>query len=608
MSRSQSLSDFTVTPRVFYLSFLSIVVGCAGALMAVLLTKMIGFFTNLFMHHRLSFAFVEAYPNQLGWWIIVVPVVGGLLIGLMARYGSDKIRGHGIPEAMEAILIGKSVVSPKVAVLKPVSAAISIGSGGPFGAEGPIIMTGGSVGSVIGQFLRLTASERKIMLLSGAAAGMCAIFNAPIASVLFVVELLAFEMRPRSVMPIALASGTAAFIRMSFMGTGAIFPSDAAPMMNAAGMAVAILFGVLGPAVAFILTKSIYKSEDLFAKLPLHWMYWPAIGGLAIGIGGFIVPQALGVGYDTIQGLAVGQVALSLALKILIVKTVIWVIALGSGTSGGILAPVLIIGGTLGEILGISFHAPEPAVWSILGMAAVFAGVTRSPFTAVLFLLELTHDVAMILPLTIACMVASGLSAFVLPRSILTEKIARRNRLVTRDYSIDPLALHTLAELNLERPVVVAEEETVADVIHKLAKNEKHVSPEGYPVVSAAGRLTGYITQAELWKRVGSEQDGTIGDYCIRRVNAISLRRTASEALALLLANNGETVVVVDEHGCPQGIASASMLLRIRERMAADENIRERYLSMPRLLQSIRWQGAAARSESRKAGGRFERI
>ncbi|WP_218154789.1 chloride channel protein [Paenibacillus sp. UNC496MF] len=579
-----------------YLSFLAVIVGGAGALTAVALTEMIGLFTNLFIYHRVSFQFVKAYPNQLGWGIIVVPVIGGLLIGLMARFGSDKIRGHGIPEAMEAILIGKSVIAPKVAVLKPVSAAISIGSGGPFGAEGPIIMTGGSIGSVMGQFLYLSAAERKILLLAGAAAGMCATFNAPIASVLFVTELLAFEMRPRSVMPIALASGSADFIRIGILGGGAIFPSAAQPLLNAQGMAVGLLFGIVGPAIAYLLTKLIYKSEDWFAKLPLHWMYWPAIGGLAVGLGGFVVPQVLGVGYDTIQGLAIGHVALALALKILIVKTIVWVVALGSGTSGGILAPVLIIGGTLGEAMGILFHAPDPAVWSILGMAAVFAGVTRSPFTAILFLLELTHDMQMLLPLTIACMLAYGVSALALSRSILTEKIARRNRLITRDYSIDPLALYTLAELALEPPVLVSEKMTFSELIRRQAGEA--APADGFLVVSAEDRLIGYIKQAELWKWVysGRAPYARLGNHCAGSLTTIASRQTASEALTMLLAVPEQLLAVVDEEHRPKGIVTASMLLGIRDRTADEEYIRERYLTLSWMRRLVGWRKLAIHS------------
>ena len=291
---SQSkLADFRIGPRSVYIAVLAAIVGSAGACIAVVLQRMIGFFTNLFYYHKLSLAFVAPYPNALGLGAVIVPVIGGLLIGLMARYGSDKIRGHGIPEAMEAILIGKSVISPKVAVLKPISAAISIGSGGPFGSEGPIIMSGGALGSVIGQFLHLTASERKVLLLSGAAAGMSATFNAPIASIFFAMELLAFEMRPRSVIPIALASAISAVIRQYWMGSEPVFPSSAVPASHAGILAVALAFGLLGAGLAFILTKAIYGTEEWFEKLPIHWMWWPALGGVVIGLGGLVVPRVL---------------------------------------------------------------------------------------------------------------------------------------------------------------------------------------------------------------------------------------------------------------------------------------------------------------------------
>jgi H+/Cl- antiporter ClcA len=445
--RDNHIADFIIQPRTLWISFLAIIVGAVGAVIALLLTKLIGFFTNLFFYQRLSFEFVPAYPNHLGAVVIFVPVIGGLMIGLMARFGSDKIRGHGIPEAMESILIGKSIVQPKVAFLKPISAAISIGSGGPFGAEGPIIMTGSAFGSIFAQFFHVTASERKILLLSGAAAGMCATFNAPLASILFVIELLAFEMRLRCVVPVSLASGIAAFIRISFFGTGPMFPSLAKPLSNGKELLIAMAFGVIGAILAYILTKMIYGVEDLFEKLPFHWMWFPAIGAIAIGIGGYFVPQALGVGYDSIRNLVTGHFVLTTAISFLLVKTFIWVIALGSGTSGGILAPLLIIGGTSGDILASVFHANDPAVWAILGMAATFGGVTRSPFTTVVFIFELTHNIEMLLPSIITCAVAAGISAIILPRSILTEKIARRGRHINRDYMVDPIEMQSVSTI-----------------------------------------------------------------------------------------------------------------------------------------------------------------
>src|SRR5690606_12779373 len=239
----------------------------------------------------------------------LVPVVGGLIIGLMARFGSDRIRGHGIPEAIESILIHGSRVQPKVAVLKPVSSAISIGSGGPFGAEGPIIMTGGAIGSVIAQFFHLTSAERKTLLVSGAAAGMSATFAAPVASALLAVELLLFEWKPRSFVPVALAAATAAGVRQFVIGPGPLFPVPVHPAtVGAQALLGCVLAGILAGGLSALLTSAVYAAEDGFARLPIHWMWWPALGGAVVGLGGLLFPQALGVGYETIGALLQGEV------------------------------------------------------------------------------------------------------------------------------------------------------------------------------------------------------------------------------------------------------------------------------------------------------------
>lgn len=495
--------DFRVSRRTITLCLLAVIVGVLCGFIAVALIKLIGLFTNLFFYHRLSFAFVPDFPNHLGVGVIAVPIIGGLLIGWMARYGSDKIRGHGIPEAMEAVLIGKSRIAPRVALLKPISSAISIGSGGPFGAEGPIIMTGGAVASIFGQYLHLTASERKILLVAGAAGGMAATFAAPVASVLFAVELLAFEMRPRSLVPIAIACAVATVVRSATIGPGPMFPSSASPVLSATGLGIAVVFGLGGGVLAFVLTKAIYAVEDAFHKLPIHWMWWPAIGGLIVGIGGLIVPQALGVGYVTIGALVQGRVLLDLAIGLLLVKSVIWVGALSSGTSGGILAPLLLIGGTMGDAAAQILHFPGHGAWAILGMAATFAGVTRSPLTSIVFLLELTDDTRMLLPLLLACAVATLVSTLILPRSILTEKIARRGMHIARDYTVDPLDATLVRDVMRAVPTASAvphgvttilEDETSLAAVNRLVEN--HEQP--LYVIDAAGAWLGVLTATDL--------------------------------------------------------------------------------------------------------------
>src|SRR6476469_9714033 len=438
----QPLGDFTATRRIVLLSAIAVVLGGVSAFLALILLRMIAFFTNLFFFGRLSTSAVSPADNNLGVFVILIPVIGALIIGMMARFGSERIRGHGIPEAIEAILIGGSRIQPRVAVLKPLSSAISIGSGGPFGAEAPIIMTGGAFGSLVAQFFNLTSAERKTLLVAGAAAGMSATFASPVAAVLLAVELLLFEWKPRSLVPVALASATAAAARRSLLGLGPLFPVAAHPaVIGSAGLAGCVVAGVLAGVLSATLTGAVYAAEDGFARLPIHWMWWPAIGGLVVGLGGLLVPDALGVGYETIGALLTGETMTRAVLALLVVKAVIWSVSLGSGTSGGVLAPLLIMGGALGAVESTLLPDLGPGFWPLVSMAAILGGTMRAPFTGVIFALELTRDVNMLLPLLVAVVVAHGFTVLVLKRSILTEKIARRGYHLSREYAVDPLEI-----------------------------------------------------------------------------------------------------------------------------------------------------------------------
>src|SRR5207248_7784500 len=381
-ARASELGDFTTTWRVVPMSVAAVAIGLLSTCVAWALLRLIGFFTNVFFFQRLSTALVTPEGHTLGPWVILVPVAGALVIGLMARYGSERIRGHGIPEAIEAILINGSRVDPKVALLKPLSSAISIGSGGPFGAEGPIIMTGGAVGSLIAQFFHLTSTERKTLLVAGAAAGMSATFAAPLAAVLLAVELLLFEWKPRSLIPVALASAAAAAMRRYVIGMGPWFPVPVHPaFISPLGLLGCVLAGVLAGALSALLTQAVYAAEDAFERLPIHWMWWPPIGGFVIGVGGWMFPQALGVGYDVIRDLLQGNVASRVILGVLVVKSIIWSVSLGSGTSGGVLAPLLMMGGALGGVESWFFPAEGIGFWPLVSMGAILGGTMRSPLT-----------------------------------------------------------------------------------------------------------------------------------------------------------------------------------------------------------------------------------
>jgi chloride channel protein, CIC family len=517
--RTKHLGDFTLRPRALLITALALPVGGASAVAAFCLLRLIGLITNAVFYQRLSTTLAApGAAHHPVWLILVAPVAGGLIVGFMARYGSEKIRGHGMPEAIEAILTGGSRVAPRVAVLKPASAAISIGTGGPFGAEGPIIMTGGAVGSILAQFLHLTADERKILLVAGAAGGMAATFNAPLASVLLAVELLLFEWRPRSMIPVGASVVVATLCRWALLGAHPVFSAAAVTTPGTAAVTLALVPGVTGGLLAVGATALVYKSEDTFNKLPIHWMWWPAIGGLIIGLGGLIEPRALGVGYDVIDQLLTGRAALSLIIGILVVKTLIWSMSLGSGTSGGVLAPVFMIGGALGALEGQALPHVYAGFWAMAGLAAVVGGVMRSPLTGVVFTMELTHAWDSLLALLVASVSAYAVSALILKRSVLTEKVARRGVHLTREYSTDPLETFFAADVMTtpappqRSPVTVPAltvygDATLREVANTLARHE--VTTATVVERAAPEEAVGEITLAQLLhaRRVDLRED-----------------------------------------------------------------------------------------------------
>ena len=434
------LGDFTATPRMLLIAALAVPIGGVATGVSWALLRLIGLITNAVFYQRASTDLVApGAVHHQPLLVLLAPVAGGLVIGLLARYGSEKIRGHGMPEAIEAILMGGSKVAPRVAVLKPVSSAVAIGTGGPFGAEGPIIMTGGAIGSLFAQFLHLTADERKTLLVAGATAGMAATFNSPLAALVLAVELLLFEWRPRSLVPVATAVAVAGIVRQPLLGSGALFPAAGPLDLHVSTYLLCVVSGVLSGLLAVAATVLVYASEDAFRKLPVHWMWWPAIGGLVIGIGGLFVPEALGVGYDVIDAELTGSIGIGVVAGILVVKTLIWSLSLGSGTSGGVLAPMFMIGGALGSLEAIVFPQVGPGFWALVALAGVLGGVMRSPLTGVVFALELTHRYDALLPLVVGAMSAFAVSVLMLKRSVLTEKIARRGYHLSREYDVDPL-------------------------------------------------------------------------------------------------------------------------------------------------------------------------
>jgi H+/Cl- antiporter ClcA/CBS domain-containing protein len=580
------LGDFTTKWGVIPLSVVATGIGVLSAFVALALLRLIGLFTNLFFYMRWGSAFVSPAGNHLGPLVILVPVVGAIIIGFMARYGSERIRGHGIPEAIEAILISGSRIEPRVAVLKPLSSAISIGSGGPFGAEGPIIMTGGAFGSMVAQFMHLTSAERKTLLVAGAAGGMSATFASPVAAVLLAVELLLFEWKPRSLIPVALASAAAAVTRRYLLGLGPLFPVPPHPVfIGPKGLLGCLLVGLLAGALSALLTVSVYAAEDSFGKLPIHWMWWPALGGLVIGIGGWISPHAFGVGYDSIAALLQGNMAVRVMLGLLAVKWIIWSVSLGSGTSGGVLAPLLIMGGALGGVMATVLPNEGIGFWPLISMGAILGGTMRSPFTGIIFALELTHDVTVLLPLLVATVIAHGFTVLTLRRSILTEKVARRGYHLSREYSVDPLEILFVREVMRTNIAVVSANISTKDLAASLRTDHRR-SQRLLPVVDDEGRLTGVLTRGDLQKFLEEHPGEGDGRPLSELVRANPEKAYPDEPLRVVverMAETGLTRLLVVERKDPNqlvGIIALNDLLQARVRNLQEERRRERVLTV----------------------------
>ena len=546
------LSDFTQDRRVLVLSAMALFIGAASAIVAVVLLWLIAVITNFAFFGEFSSTLHTLAHHRLGYWVVVVPVIGGLIIGLMAKYGSEKIRGHGIPEALEAILFGRSRMEAKVAVLKPLSSAISIGTGGPFGAEGPIIMTGGAVGSLFAQLFHLSSAERKTLLVAGAAGGMSAIFGAPVAAVLLAVELLLFEWRPRSLIPVAISAAVAYALRVPLLGAGPIFPVIPHEPLNLEGLAFSFGVGIVAGLCSSLLTMLVYGCEDAFGKLPIHWMWWPAIGGLFVGIGGLVDPRILGVGYETIHSLLRGEILGAALLGLFLGKSLVWSIALGSGTSGGVLAPLLMMGGALGAIESRFLPIGDAGLWATIGMAAMMGGTMRSPLTAMVFTLELTHDLNLLPALLVTSIAAYAVNVLLMRRSILTEKVARRGYHIMREYGVDPFAVRRVSEVMDTTPPTVQATMSVAELSSRIAQRDPlYTRHQGLFIVDDKNAVVGVITRGDILRAIesGSDISLTVIEAGSRRVIAAYPDETLYDAVAKMLRNNiGRLAVVSRQH------------------------------------------------------------
>jgi len=560
---------------------MALVIGCASALVAWGLLWLIAVITNLAFFGRYSSTLPSLADHHLGKWLILIPVLGGLIIGVMAKYGSEKIRGHGIPEALEAILVGRSKMEGKVAILKPLSSAISIGTGGPFGAEGPIIMTGGALGSLFAQLFHLSAAERKTLLVAGAAGGMSAIFGSPVAAVFLAVELLLFEWRPRSLVPVAISSAIAFALRVPFLGGGPIFPILPHGALNFEGLLIAFGLGIVAGLFSSFLTVLVYGCEDAFGKLPIHWMWWPALGGIFVGVGGLVDPRILGVGYGTIHNLLQGEILGAAVIGLLVGKALIWSISLGSGTSGGVLAPLLMMGAALGAFGSQFIPMGDAGLWATIGMAAMMGGTMRSPLTAMVFTLELTHDLNLLPALLTACIASYAVNVLLMRRSILTEKVARRGHHIMREYSVDPFVVRRVGDVMDPAPPTIPASMKIGDLSNKIAQHDPELTRHrGLFVVDDQDRLEGVITPGDIVRAIeqGSNSSLSVLEAGNRDVIVTYPDEILYDAVEKMLRNNVGRLAVVSRQDSRRlvGYLGRVNIMTARLRQMEEEHVREK--------------------------------
>lgn len=540
--------------RLLYICTLAIANAMLVGVVAKFMVMLIELVTGFAFYGRVSTEGASPVGNHLGLWVILVPVIGGILVGFMARYGSKAIRGHGIPEAMEQVLTNDSKIPPIVTLLKPLSAAISIGTGGPFGAEGPIIAAGGAFGSLIGQILKITAYERKILLTAGATAGMAAIFGSPVAAIMLAIELLLFEFSPRSIIPVALACITGAAMHILFFGNHPMFAMPFVPAPDILQLIMYVLIGAVVGLASVGVTKIVYAVEDAFEKLPIHWMWWPAIGGVAVGVVGYFAPSTMGVGYSNITAVLSGNLAISTLLVFSILKFFSWSISLGSGTSGGTLAPLFTIGGAVGALIAIGINQLFPAlglsaaIAGLIGMAAMFSGASRAFLTAVIFSLETTQQPHLLLPLLGGCAAAYFISYVMMRGTIMTEKIARRGIKTPDSYMPDILNSFLVRDVLKDEVQVLHANTTIGESRKYIDRSGKEKFNSAFAVIDEKheDELLGVIDANEIFSSKHKE-DELLKDLIKGHAITIHNDDSLQDAIDKMITHHLDILPVVDK-------------------------------------------------------------
>jgi CIC family chloride channel protein len=573
--------------RVFYLSLQACINAVVIGFVAKGLVMLISLITNLSFYGKFSFAENGPAGNHLGWIVILIPIIGSLIVGVMARFGSKAIRGHGIPEAMENIILNESKIPPVITLLKPLSAAISIGTGGPFGAEGPIIATGGAIGSFTGQVIHISAAERKVLLAAGACAGMSAIFGSPLAAILLAIELLLFEFSPRSVIPVAIGCIAGAGMHIALFDSQPVFAMPDIPAVSDIALVTYVLMGAAVGVIAAYVSRSVYFVEDMFEKLPIHWMWWPALGAVVVGVVGYYAPHTMGVGYDNIKTLLTGNVPLTLIISLCVLKYISWVISLGSGTSGGTLAPLFTIGGAFGALLGIVVLKIFPgsdiniATAALIGMAAMFAGASRALLTAIVFSLETTGQPHGLLPLIGACTAAYFVSFFLMKGSIMTEKIRRRGVTAPDEYTPDIMQLINVTAVISKTEVILPDNMTLAQAFERLQHNTAAYYYQYLPVTDAAGHFKGYLNRSQL----SAQNTGSITEYLESAAPYVYATDDINLVTELFDSYPPDILAVLDKDKKITGVVTADAVLRAYgERRKADARYHSAFYGNTRLL------------------------
>ncbi|UCF57115.1 MAG: chloride channel protein [Deltaproteobacteria bacterium] len=476
------------------MAILAAIVGLAGGFGAIGFRHLIGFIQSIF--YGSAGNLLELVPLTPWYFMIWIPALGGLLVGPLVYFLAREAKGHGVPEVMEAVALRSGIIRKRIVIIKSLASAISIGTGGSVGREGPIVQIGSAIGSTIGQVLRISEDRIRTLVGCGAAAGIAATFNAPVAGSMFALEIILGDFGLATFSPIVISSVVATAVSRHFLGDSPAFIVPAYQLISAWELPLYVILGLFCALVAVTFTTVLYRSEDLFERLKFPEYLKAAVGGLMLGSMGLLFPHILGVGYPAIDLALLQKLSWWLLLLLVGFKVLGTSITIGSGGSGGIFAPSLFMGAMAGGFFGSVVHHifPEvtasPGAYSIVGMGAVVSGTTHGPLSGILILFEMTGDYKIILPLMIACIMSSLASGQILTDSIYTLKLARRGVNIKAGKEVNVLRSISVSDVMNPEVETIPENITLGGLAEKISKSKY----KSFPVVDQARKLTGVIT------------------------------------------------------------------------------------------------------------------